>query len=124
MKVKVRGGRVIDMSKTMAPDEADGENLGIVKFGQKSAPRLIEIMDHIVAAGGLRDWAPRAFCDFAQELPLHAIGTRGYPWIEIDFPEDYERALRHVLPAIEDGRHDGTAVTPAYAPSADVGRGL
>src|SRR4029077_2029237 len=35
MKVKVRGGRVVDMSKAMAPDEADGENLGIVKFGPK-----------------------------------------------------------------------------------------
>ena len=42
-----------------------------------------------VAAGGLRDWAPRAFGDFARIRPLHAIGTRGYPWTEIDFPEDY-----------------------------------
>ena len=30
---------------------------------------------------------------FAQEQPLYAIGTRGYPWIEIDFPDDYQRAL-------------------------------
>ena len=29
------------------------------------------------------------------------IGTRGYPWTEIDFPEDYERAIAEVLPAIE-----------------------
>ena len=33
---------------------------------------------------------------------LRAIATRGYPWIEIDFPEDYTRAVNHVLPAIED----------------------
>jgi hypothetical protein len=33
--------------------------------------------------------------------PLHAVGTRAYPWTEIDFPEDYERAIREVLPAIE-----------------------
>jgi hypothetical protein len=32
---------------------------------------------------------------------LHAIETRGYPWIEIDFPEDYWLACNEVLPAIE-----------------------
>src|SRR5262245_6180637 len=61
MKVKVRGGLVVDMSKTMPPDEADGENLGIVKFGRKSAPRLIGLMDRIVGEGRVREWAPAAF---------------------------------------------------------------
>ena len=101
MKVKVQGDRVVAISKTMDPADADGENLGIVKFGPRSAPHLVSTLDRIVAAGGLRDWAPRAFQEFAQERPLHAIGTRGLPWTEIDFPEDYQRALRDVLPAIE-----------------------
>jgi len=101
MKVKVRGGRVVDMSKAMPADEADGENLGIVKFGPKSAPHLVGILDRIVGEGRLREWAPSAFREFAQERPLHALGTRGLPWIEIDFPEDYQRALREVLPAID-----------------------
>jgi len=101
MKVKVSNGFVTDMSKTMDPSEADAENLGIVKFGPGSAPHLIDILDRMVAEGGLRDWAPRAFRDFAQSSPLRAISTRGYPWIEIDFPEDYARAVNEVLPAIE-----------------------
>jgi len=101
MKVKVRCGRVTDMSKTMDPAEADGENLGIVKFGAQGAAALVDIMDRLVDAGGLRDWAPRAFAEFAKTHPLHAIGTRGLPWIEIDFPEDYERAVRDVLPLID-----------------------
>jgi hypothetical protein len=89
------------MSKTMNPAEADGENLGIVKFGPGGAAALVDIMDRVVAAGRLKDWAPRAFAEFAQSHPLHAIGTRGLPWIEIDFPEDYRRAAEHVLPEIE-----------------------
>jgi choline kinase len=101
MKVKVRAGRVVDISKTMDPAEADGENVGIVKFGPKSAPHLIGVMERLVAAGNLREWAPRAFREFAQQRPLHALGTAGYPWIEIDFPEDYRRATRDILPAIE-----------------------
>ncbi len=117
MKVRVRGGRVVEMSKGMDPAEADGENLGIVKFGARGAARLVEIMDRLVAAGGLRDWAPRAFSEFAQERPLHAIGTRGLPWIEIDFPEDYRRAVRDVLPQIERGslRDDSDDAAPSLS---------
>jgi choline kinase len=112
MKVKVRRGRVVDISKTMPADEADGENVGVVKFGA-GAPRLIAYLDARVASGGLRDWAPRAFCDFAKEHPLHAVGTRGLPWTEIDFPEDYERAVNEILPAIDGAASDEVAVRVA-----------
>jgi choline kinase len=101
MKVKVRCGRVVEMSKTMNPAEADGENLGIVKFGPRGAAALVSIMNQLIDAGGTRDWAPRAFDEFAQTHPLHVIGTRGFPWIEIDFPADYQRAVHEVLPEIE-----------------------
>jgi len=101
MKVATRRGRVVAIAKTMAAADADGENVGIVKFGVEGARLLVDLLDRRVAAGGLRDWAPRAFEDFARVRPLHAIGTRGYPWTEIDFPEDYERAVPDVLPAIE-----------------------
>jgi choline kinase len=97
---------VVDISKTMDPAEADGENLGIVKFGPAGAATLVDILDRIVAGGGLRDWAPKAFHVFAQQRPLHAIASNGYPWIEIDFPEDFQRAVRDVLPAIEGATRD------------------
>ena len=119
MKVKVRHGRVRDMSKSMDPAEADGENLGIVKFGARGAAALVDIMDRIVGEGRLREWAPRAFADFAQEHPLYAIGTRGLPWIEIDFPEDYERAVRDVLPQIE---ADPSAIASPSLPAVVAGR--
>ena len=126
MKVKVREGRVVAMSKNMEPSDADGENLGIVKFGPSGAPALIQIMERLVAAGGLREWAPRAFSEFAQTRPLHAIGTRGYPWIEIDFPEDYQRAVREVLPAIAadetaaSGRSRTTTIPSETIPSTTL----
>ena len=103
MKVQVRCGRVREMSKQMDSEDADGENLGIVKFGPDGAAELVTILDRLVSGGNLREWAPRAFREFAQVRPLHAIGTRGLPWIEIDFPEDYQRAVREVLPQIEAG---------------------
>ncbi len=101
MKVRVRRGRVADISKAMDPDEADGENVGVVKFGAEGARLLVEKLNALVAAGERTAWVPRAFKAFAQERPLHVIGTRGYPWIEIDFPEDYRRAVEVVLPQID-----------------------
>jgi len=103
MKVQVRGGRVVAMSKAMDPADADGENVGMLRFDAPVVPALVDCLDAIVGSGSLRDWAPRAFAAFAERQPLYAIGTRGYPWTEIDFPEDYERAVRDVLPLIDAG---------------------
>ena len=100
MKVKVRSGRVVEVAKAMSPHDADGENVGIVKFGPAGAKLLVECLDALITRGSDRAWAPRAFNDFAARRGLHAIGTRGYPWIEIDFPEDYDRAVNEILPKI------------------------
>ena len=102
MKVKVRAGRVVDISKAINPDEADGENVGIVKFSSAGAALLTRQMGMLIAKGTHRAWAPRAFREFARVRPLHAIGTRGLPWIEIDFPEDYHRAINEIVPEIEE----------------------
>ncbi len=100
MKVKVRGGRVLDISKDMDPSEADGENVGIVKFGPSGAKFLQEQMAPLVENGVLRSWAPRAFLEFAKRRPLYVVGTRGFPWTEIDFPQDYQRAQEEIYPQI------------------------
>ena len=101
MKVKVKEQLVVDISKDMDPREADGENVGIVKFSANGAKRLVEYMDKLIESGSLKDWAPRAFLEFARHHPLYALSTRGLPWIEIDFPEDYRRAVEQIYPLIE-----------------------
>jgi len=101
MKVKVSQGRVIDISKSMNPREADGENVGIAKFGKSGAKLISFFINSLIARGDYRAWAPRAFLDFAQHRALHVVGTRSLPWIEIDFPADYECALREILPRIQ-----------------------
>lgn len=100
MKVQLKNGRVVDISKQMDPAEADGENVGIVKFGPAGAALLVEKMNELVAAGNRKAWAPRAFHEFAAARPLHAISTNDYPWIEIDFPEDYARAVEEIVPEL------------------------
>ena len=100
MKVKVRDELVVDISKQMDPVDADGENVGIVKFSAGGARLLIEYMDQLISNGGAREWAPRAFLEFSRHHPLYALSTRGLPWIEIDFPEDYQRAVDDVFPKL------------------------
>ena len=100
MKVQVRDGRVVAIAKDLPLHDADGENVGIGKFNAAGARGLIVLMEDIIRSGRLRDWAPRAFGAFAQERALHAVGTRGLPWTEIDTVEDYRHALAHVFTAI------------------------
>ncbi len=100
MKVRLRRGRVADIRKDLALEETDAENVGIAKFSAGGAAKVVAVMDRIVTSGRIRDWAPRAFREFAVMSPLFAVGTRGLPWTEIDTPEDYRRASEHVFPAI------------------------
>jgi choline kinase len=101
MKVRVRRGRVVEISKELPDERIDGENVGIVKFSAAAAGRLVEILDELVDRGQVNDWAPRAFGAYAREAPLFAVGTRGLPWTEIDTADDYEDATQRVFPAIQ-----------------------
>jgi choline kinase len=124
MKVRVRRGLVVAIDKGLSQRGTDGENVGIAKFGAAGSALLMGEMNALVQAGGRRHWLPKAFAAFAAKRPLHAIETRGYPWIEIDFPEDYWRALSDVLPAIENDarRHTAGLTPPAPIAAAASGR--
>jgi choline kinase len=100
MKVHVRGGCVAAIDKNLDDAIVDGENVGVAKFGREGAEALLQHADALVRDGLVREWLPRAFHAFSQHRPLHVIETAGYPWIEIDFPEDYARACSETLPAM------------------------
>ena len=128
MKVRLRAGCVADISKDLAVAQADGENVGIAKFGAAGAALLVHELSEALADGGSRDWLPRAFAAFARQRPLYAVETRGFPWTEIDSPDDYRRACDHVLPAIDghDTRGDSRSrlQQPRHAAADDSRRSL
>jgi len=110
MKLRVSNGRVTEISKTLRDGDADGESLGIAKFGTAGAELLVEEMDRLIAHGAIKDWAPAAFAAFCRRRPLHAVDHRGFPWIEIDSPQDYWRACTQIAPVLDDAVPDaGTA---------------
>ncbi|KPJ58200.1 MAG: hypothetical protein AMJ42_03730 [Deltaproteobacteria bacterium DG_8] len=100
MKVKVNSDRVIDISKEISPHQADGENVGIVKFSPHGAKVLFEKMDELISQGTVNRWLPFAFQQIASYHHLYAVDIGDLPWIEIDFVEDYERAKEVIYPRI------------------------
>jgi L-glutamine-phosphate cytidylyltransferase len=110
MKLRVRNGRVIEISKTLLDGDADGESIGIAKFGATGAALLVEEMDRLIGDGAIKDWAPAAFAGFCRRRPLHVVDHRGLPWIEIDSPNDYWRACTHIAPMLDDAAPGGGAV--------------
>jgi len=100
MKVRIEDGRVQAMSKTLPNGSYQGENLGVLKFSAAGAARVAASAAALVEAGDVNTWAPKAFDAICREYPIHAVPAAKRPWIEIDFPEDLERARKVVWPAI------------------------
>ena len=103
MKVRVQGDRIMDIRKDMNPADADGENVGVLKFSDAGGRVLFAKVDKLVGRGVVNAWAPRAFQELCPSHPLYAVSTQGLPWIEIDFPEDMERARTEIYPRIVAG---------------------
>jgi choline kinase len=124
MKVRIRGGRIVAISKSLEAADADGENVGIGKFGRDGARVLVDEMNRLITRGAVREWLPAAFAAFACRRALWAVESRGFPWIEIDFPEDYWRACAEVLPAIDalDSPRSQTPIAARGASTVATGR--
>jgi len=100
MRVTIKGDLVVDFGKDLPPEASHGENVGMIKFGAEAAPRLRVCLERLIADGHEGAWSPLAFRELAREWPLHVVATEGLPWIEIDYPEDLERARHDIAPAI------------------------
>jgi choline kinase len=100
MKVRLDGRNVVDFGKDLPKEFAHAHNVGVAKFTGPGATHLVDVLDQLVAAGHVNDWAPAAFREFARRWPLAAVDTDGLPWIEIDFPEDLARARERVAPTL------------------------
>ncbi len=100
MKLRLDGDRVVEMSKELPGASSDGENVGVLKFGEEGTAALFAKLEEIIGEGTVKTWAPFAFDRLCRERPLYAMPTDDLPWIEIDFPEDLERAREVVWPRI------------------------
>ncbi len=105
VKLCVREGRLVDFHKQpAATHDWRGEWIGFVRFSPDMGRQL---------SGKIRSYIEAAEFDVIYEQPIrdllvdsppgtfHYEDITGLPWIEIDFPEDLEKAERKIYRALE-----------------------
>ena len=107
VKIAINQGRMVEFRKALPEGlEFDtlGESVGFFKFSGEIAAKITRACAEYNAEGlldapheeALRDVLLEQSSEFAYE------DISGLPWLEVDFPEDVERAIKEILPAIRD----------------------
>ncbi|MCU0566419.1 MAG: phosphocholine cytidylyltransferase family protein [Oculatellaceae cyanobacterium Prado106] len=96
MKVSLQNETLQAISKSLPLADSQGESVGLLKFTHSGMTALFEEAEAALASGGENQWAPAAIARLAQRHPIHGIDIAGFPWIEIDFPEDLQQARNQV----------------------------
>ncbi len=94
-------GRVRRIGKALDGRLCAGEFIGIGRFDRAvNADFRASLQRHNVELGNLRLFFEAALDDILDEQRLLAVDVTDLPSIEIDFPEDYEAAVRTVAPRL------------------------
>ena len=105
VKLCVRAGQLVDFRKRPSePHDWHGESVGFFKLGPGTARELVEATQRYVEAGRTEEYYDEALRDLLVAGPPGRFGfedVTGLPWIEIDVPDDLDRAEREVLPRLE-----------------------
>jgi len=101
MKVCLREGRLVRMSKELPPALTDGENVGLLHLTAATARASFDAAAALVRRGHDREWLAQAVSAAAGAHPIRGVDIAGLPWVEIDYPEDLAVARAEIWPAIE-----------------------
>ena len=103
VKVGLVDGVPADFGKTIdAALEAYGESVGFFRLSEGIAEALIETSGRMIEEGGSeRPMEDAITAVIRAESPHFGFeDVTGLPWIEIDFPEDVDRAETDILPKL------------------------
>jgi hypothetical protein len=102
MKVAVREGRVVDLSKDLPKDQAAGENVGMLYLSERTARAVFEKGEEILRSGRNKAFLAEAVRAALPDHPLKAVDVQGSPWTEIDTPSDLDHARKEIWPLISE----------------------
>jgi choline kinase len=91
---------IIKLGKNIPQNKAEGEFIGIAKFGKGITPHFIDALTYYSAKGDKNLFFEKAVEDILDKTPFHTFDVTLIPNIEIDFPEDLRKAEELVYPAI------------------------
>ena len=98
-------GRINEFRKKVANDlefDIQGESVGFFKFNKLIGTSLLGRINDYLSKGESDTPYEEAIRDLIKTYPeqFGYEDVTGVPWIEIDFPEDIERAKNEILPNI------------------------
>lgn len=98
MKVRSENGRIVQITKQMMPDIAEGEFIGMAAFRKDVIPALKEKTKQLLKKKEFTAYFESAIQRLIDEenFDIKAVPTDGNFWAEIDFMEDYERAAADI----------------------------
>ncbi len=102
MKVKVNSNGIIkDISKSILPEQADGEYIGLMKFDRRDARKVLDAIESLFDDDRYDLYYEDAIRLVANsEDCFYKCSTNGLPSIEIDTLEDLENA-KYIIKSIE-----------------------
>jgi choline kinase len=111
VKIAIQQGKMVEFRKVLPAElEFDtlGESVGFFKFNGEIAAKISHTCSSYNTEGLLGAPHEEALRDVLLSLPsaFAVEDVSGLPWLEVDFPEDVERAIKQVLPAIQKGVAD------------------
>ena len=105
VKIALRQNQIVELRKLL-PDDLEfdtlGESVGFFKFSSEIAGKIARACAAYESSGLLGAPHEEALRDvlLAQPSMFACEDVNGLAWLEVDFPEDIERAIKVVLPAI------------------------
>ncbi|MCM1230993.1 MAG: phosphocholine cytidylyltransferase family protein [Ruminococcus flavefaciens] len=98
MKVRSIEGKIVEITKQMSLDTAEGEFIGIAAFRKRVIPALKEKTKQLLKEKQFSAYFESAIQRLISEenFRIEAVSTQGAFWIEIDFVEDYEKAVLEI----------------------------
>lgn len=106
VKLCLRDGVPVELRKQVMAGltyDTVGESVGFFRFNEATAIRLADIVQDYVDSGRAKLPHEEAVRDLLLERgnQFETADVTGFPWIEIDYPEDVKRAADEVLPQLE-----------------------
>lgn len=88
-----RGGRVFDITRGLRGDyDACGESIGFLKLGADGSRTLRDLLQRALAEGQDSIEHEEVYPTLMRACEIGYVTADDLPWLEIDFPEDVERA--------------------------------
>ena len=98
MKVRSENGKIVEITKQMPLEAAEGEFIGIASFRREVVPALKEKTKQLLKEKEFSAYFESAIQRLIdeEEFRIEAVSTQGAFWAEIDFMEDYENASERI----------------------------